>query len=113
MHEFFVVQNIIRTVEKIIENYPNKKITKAVFLIGKFSGIEVELLKNALDFFKKETPLEEAEIVFEIEDLKIKCLNCGAETIKDKWNLICSSCGSANTEVIAGEELILKTLELV
>lgn len=113
MHEYFIVQNIIKTIEEIIKDYPGKKIVKAIFLIGKFSGIEIDILKNALEFFKKETPLEKAEIVFELEDLKIKCLNCGAENIKEKWNLMCPNCGSMNTEVISGEELILKTLELV
>ena len=112
MHEYFIVQNIIKTVENLIKEYPCKKITKAVILIGKFSGVEPDLLKTALEFFKKESPLEEAEIVLELEDLKIKCLECGVEMIKDRWDLTCSNCGSFNTKVISGEEMILKTLEL-
>jgi len=112
MHEYFVVQNILRTVEEFLKDYPGKRVTKAVFLIGKFSGIEPELLKTALDFFKKGSPLEDAEIVFEFEDLKIRCLDCGKTTVKEKWNLVCPFCGSFNTEVISGEEMFLKTLEL-
>ncbi len=112
MHEFFIVQNIIKTVEDIIQQYPGKKITKAVLLIGKFSGVEIDLLKTALDFFKKGSPLENAEIFIEIEDLKIKCLDCGKESIKDKWDISCPYCGSLNTKVISGEEMLLKSLEL-
>ncbi|PMP68236.1 MAG: hydrogenase maturation nickel metallochaperone HypA [Thermodesulfobacterium geofontis] len=112
MHEYFIVQNILRTIEDLIKDYPGKRITKAVFLIGKFSGVEPDLLKTALDFFKKGSPLEDAEIVFELEDLKIRCLDCGKEAVKEKWNMICPFCGSLNTEVISGEEMFLKTLEI-
>lgn len=112
MHEYFIVQNIIKTVENFIKDYPNKKITKAVLLIGKFSGVEPELLKTALEFFKKGSPLEKAEIILELEDLKIKCLDCGNESIKDRWDITCPRCGSFNTKVLSGEEMFLKTLEL-
>lgn len=113
MHEYFIVQNILKTVEDLIRNYPGKKITKAIFLIGKFSGVEPDLLKTALEFFKKESPLEKAEIVIELEDLKIECLDCGKIAVKEKWDVICPFCKSFNTKVISGEEMFLKTLELV
>uniref|UniRef100_A0A7V4JP28 Hydrogenase maturation factor HypA n=1 Tax=Thermodesulfobacterium geofontis TaxID=1295609 RepID=A0A7V4JP28_9BACT len=113
MHEYFIVQNILKTVEDILRDYPGKKVTKAVFLIGKFSGVEPDLLKTALDFFKKDSPLEEAEIIIELEDLRIKCLDCGKEVVKERWNLICPFCKSFNTQILSGEEMFLKTLELV
>lgn len=113
MHEYFVVQNLIKIVEKIIHQYPGKKIIKAVLLIGRYSGVEPELLKRALEFFKKETPLEEAEIVIEIEDFRIRCKDCEREFTKEKWDLSCPFCYSFNTEIKSGERLLLKTLELI
>jgi len=113
MHEYFIVQNILKTIEDVLRDYPGKKVTKAVLLIGKFSGVEPDLLKTALDFFKKDSPLEEAEIIIELEDLKIKCLDCGKETVKERWDIICPFCKSFNTQIISGEEMFLKTLELV
>jgi len=112
MHEFFVVQNVIRSVEEVLEKYPGKKVAKVVLLIGKFSGVEPELLKTALDFFKAGSVIKDAEVVIELEDLKIRCKSCGKESIKDKWDLSCPFCGSLDCEVIAGEEMLLKTLEL-
>jgi len=113
MHEFFIVQNIIKTVEDLLQQYPGKKVAKAVLLIGKFSGVEPDFLKTALEFFKKGSPLEDAEIVIEIEEFKVKCLDCGKEFAKDKWDLSCPYCGSLNTKVISGEEILLKTVELI
>lgn len=113
MHEFFIVQNIIKTVEELLVNYPDKKVSKMVLVIGKFSGVEPELLKTALEFFKKGTCLEEAEITFELNDLKLRCKNCNKEFFKEKWNIICPYCQSLDTEVVEGEEMLLKTLELV
>lgn len=113
MHEFSIVQNIITIVENQLQKYPGKKVSKMVLLIGKFSGVEIELLKTALEFFKEFSPLKDAEIVIETENLKIKCIECGKESIKDRWDIRCPYCGSFNTEVIAGEEMYLKTLELI
>jgi hydrogenase nickel incorporation protein HypA/HybF len=112
MHEFFIVQNLLKTVEDYVAQYNAKKVSKLVLLIGKFSGVEPDLLQSALEFFKKGTVLEDAEIVIEIEEFKVKCLNCGKEFSKGKWDLSCPYCGSLNTQVISGEELILKSLEL-
>ncbi len=113
MHEFFVVQNILKSVEEILKDYPGKRVDRMVLLIGKFSGIEVELLKEALSFFKKGTPLEKAEIVFEMEELKIRCRDCGKESIKEKLEMICPFCGGLNTEIISGDKMLLKRLELI
>jgi len=44
--------------------------------------------------------------------LKIKCLDCGKETIKEKWDITCPFCGFFNTKVVLEEEMILKTLKL-
>jgi len=113
LHEFFIVQNIIRSVEECLAEYPGKRVEKVVLLIGKFSGVEIDLLKTALDFFKKGSVIENAEIVIETEDLKLKCNECGKEFVKDKWDMMCPYCGSLNTTVIAGQDMLLKTLELV
>jgi len=112
MHEFFVVQNIIRSVEELMEQYPGKKVVKVVLLIGKFSGVEPDLLKTALDFFKKGSVISEAEVVIETEELKLRCNACGKEFVKDKWDLMCPFCNSLNTEVIAGDQMLLKSVEL-
>lgn len=113
MHELFIVQNIIKTVEELLVNYPNKKVSKMVLVIGKFSGVEPELLRTALEFFKKGTCLEEAEITFELNDLKFRCKNCNKEFLREKWIVICPYCQSLDTEVVEGEEMLLKTIELV
>ncbi|WP_028841254.1 hydrogenase maturation nickel metallochaperone HypA [Thermodesulfobacterium hveragerdense] len=113
MHEFFIVQNVIKTVEDLMVNHPKKKVAKAVLLIGRFSGVEPELLQTALDFFKQGSILKDAEIVIEIEDLRMKCQKCQREFSKEKWDLTCPFCGSFETEVLSGEEMLLKSLELV
>ncbi|MCS7279002.1 MAG: hydrogenase maturation nickel metallochaperone HypA [Thermodesulfobacteriaceae bacterium] len=113
MHEYFIVQNILKITEELMKKYPGKKIVKVVLLIGRYSGVEPDLLKSALEFFKKESPLEEAEILIEIEDFKIRCKDCKKDFSKEKWDLSCPFCDSFNTEVISGEKILLKTLELM
>jgi hydrogenase nickel incorporation protein HypA/HybF len=51
--------------------------------------------------------------VIEIEDLRMRCQKCQQEFSKEKWDLTCPFCGSFETEVLSGEEMLLKSLELV
>jgi len=100
----------------LIEDYARQhkanRVSKVVVSIGKLSGVEPDLLKIAFDTFKEKTICENAELVMEIEDVAIRCRACGKETVlKEKLSRKCPHCGSLNTEIVAGQDLYLKSLE--
>ncbi|SNZ15733.1 hydrogenase maturation nickel metallochaperone HypA [Hydrogenobacter hydrogenophilus] len=112
MHEFSVVQSLMELIEKYAEENRAKKVLKVVVSIGALSGIEPHLLELAFNTFKEGTIAESALLVIEKEKLKVKCQECGAEDEKDELNALCPFCGSLNTEIISGQEMLLKSLEL-
>ena len=90
-----------------------KKVTKVVVGIGKLSGVEPDLLKIAFDTFKEKTICEDAELVMEIEDITLRCRECGKETVLgERLTRKCPVCGSLNTEIVRGQDLYLKSLEM-
>ena len=90
-----------------------KKVTKVVVGIGRLSGVEPDLLKIAFDTFKEKTICEEATLEMEIEDIAIRCRNCGKETtLGERLSRKCPHCGSLNTEIVRGQDLYLKSLEM-
>jgi hydrogenase nickel incorporation protein HypA/HybF len=81
--------------------------------IGRLSGVEPDLLKIAFDTFKEKTICEDAELVMEIENIAIKCNDCGKETdLGERLTRKCPHCGSLNTTIVRGQDLYLKRLEM-
>ena len=113
MHEFSIVSSLMLIIEEQAKLHNAKKVTKVVVGIGKLSGVEPDLLKIAFDTFKEKTICEEAELVMEIEDIAIKCRDCGKETVLgERLTRKCPHCGSLNTEIVRGQDLYLKSLEM-
>lgn len=112
MHEFSIVQSLLDLIHEQVEIHKAKKVLKVEIIVGVLSGVEPHLLELAFETFKEGTPAENAELVVEIEKLKLYCLDCGEEVEKEELNALCPQCGSLNTKIRGGQELLLKSLEL-
>ncbi len=88
------------------------RITKVVLSVGVLSGVEPHLLELAFNTFKEGTIADGASLVIEVERLRVKCQECGKEGEKEELSLFCPFCGSLNTEITGGQDMVLKSLEL-
>jgi hydrogenase nickel incorporation protein HypA/HybF len=112
MHEFSIVQNLLELLEEEVEKHKAKRVCRVEVLVGLLSGVEPHLLELAFETFKEGTVAEKAELVLQIEKLKIFCEDCGKEFEKEELNALCPSCGGLNTRIVGGQELLLKSVEL-
>jgi hydrogenase nickel incorporation protein HypA/HybF len=113
MHEFSIVSSLMLLIEEQAKRYNASKVTKVVLGVGRLSGVEADLLKIAFDTFKEKTICEDAELVIEMEDVKIYCLDCGRESnMGERLSRKCPVCGSLNTKITGGQDLYLKSLEM-
>jgi len=112
MHEFSVVQSLLGLIENYARENSASSVTKVVVRIGVLSGIEPHLLRLAFDTFKEGTIARGAELVMNIEKLRLRCLDCGSESEKEELNAVCPLCGSLNTEIIGGQDMLLESLEM-
>jgi len=112
MHEFSIVSSLMIAIEEQARLHGASAVTKVVLSVGRFSGIEPDLLKLAFDTFKEGTICQNAELVIEMEDLELLCRACGARSRHQKPTRRCPSCGSTDTEIVGGKDLLLKSLEL-
>ncbi len=112
MHEYSIVSSLINMCEKYAKENSATKVTKLYVKIGKISGVEPELLKVAFDTFKNESICFDSELVMDIEDVVIKCLDCKTESVIQIKSFECPKCGSENFSIIAGEEMLLMSLEM-
>ncbi len=112
MHEFSIVQSLMELIEEQVKIHKAKRVTRVELLVGVLSGVEPHLLQLAIDTFKEGTFADKAELLIEVEKLKIYCLDCMEEFEKEELNALCPRCGKPNTEIRGGRELLLKSLEL-
>jgi len=111
MHEFSIVSSLLDLCEKNAEENEAKKVTKVEVKIGKLSGVEPHLLQTAFDTFKEKTICHNAEFILHLQDLVVRCNDCGEESTLGKNTFACPHCEGA-VEVLDGEDMYLMRLEM-
>lgn len=108
MHELGITQNIVAIVS---EHAKGAKVQRVQLEIGKLSAIMPEAIRFCFDVCCQGTVVEGAELeIIEIPGLG-KCRHCGAEVALEQPFGICE-CGSVEIDVIAGEDLKIKEMEI-
>jgi hydrogenase nickel incorporation protein HypA/HybF len=112
MHELSVCQSFIAQVERIASAHSARTVDKIVVRLGPLSGVEIPLLRQAYTLARAGTIAENAELVTEIQPIRVACRTCGAETNASVNRLLCGACGDYHTRLLSGDEMILASVEL-
>ncbi len=108
MHELGITQNIVAIVS---EHAKDSKVRRVLLEIGKLSAIMPDAIKFCFDVCSQDTVLAGAKLeILEIPGLG-KCRQCGAEIPLEQSFAKCK-CGSMQIDLIAGEELKIKEIEI-
>ncbi|MBD2385303.1 hydrogenase maturation nickel metallochaperone HypA [Cylindrospermum sp. FACHB-282] len=108
MHELGITQNIIAIVS---EQAKGQKVQRVLLEIGKLSAIMPDAILFCFDICAQDTIVQGAKLeIREIPGLA-KCRQCGTEISLEKPFGICK-CGSLQLDLIAGEELKIKEIEI-
>ncbi|MBR8834782.1 MAG: hydrogenase maturation nickel metallochaperone HypA [Stigonema ocellatum SAG 48.90 = DSM 106950] len=108
MHELGITQNIVAIVA---EHAQNKKVNRVLLQIGKLSAIMPDAIQFCFDICSQGTVLQGATLeILETPGLA-QCRQCGAEIPLEKLYSNCH-CGSKQLDLIAGEELKIKEIEI-
>ena len=112
MHELSLAQDIIETVKQNVAVSDLGKVREVVVEIGAFSGVVADSLKFSFEAITSGTELNNA--VMEIIDIPfcLKCSDCRSETSTEIPMMLCSVCGSSNTQILSGDELRVKELKI-
>ncbi len=108
MHELGITQNIIAIVT---ENAQGQKVQRVLLEIGKLSAIMPEAVQFCFDICAAGTIVEGA--ILEILEIpgSARCRQCGEIIPLERPFGICN-CGSVQLELITGEELKIKEIEI-
>ena len=112
MHELSICQALIEQVMQIAEENSAVSVTDIYLTIGPLSGVEPHLLEQAFPFASAGTVAENARLTIDKSPVKVYCESCGTETIVAANKLLCGKCGTWQTELRGGDEMILQRVEL-
>ena len=112
MHELSVCQAMLAQVEEIADREGADSVATILVLIGPLSGVVPELLQQAFTLARAGTRADGAELITEPQPIRVRCLDCDAESDAAPNRLLCAACDSYRTQVISGDELLLAQVEL-
>ncbi len=112
MHELSVCQSIISQLNTIAAEHQAHAVIRVFVQIGPLSGVEVPLLKNAWTIARSGTIAATADLEIEEMPITIRCSRCGKESQAVANRMVCDHCGEWRTQLVSGDEMLLKSLEL-
>jgi len=104
MHELAIAESIVAIADRHADG---RRVTRVEVSVGHLR----QVVPSALEFaFELVAPGVELEIT-EVPAVG-RCRTCGAESRLDGFPLTCPGCGAFDLELIAGEELLVESLDL-
>ena len=112
MHELGIVYHIIRDVENVARANGVRRVSSVTLLLGEVSGVVPGLLLDAWRWAADKKPITQgAELVVEPVEAVTHCEACGRDYATVERGKTCPHCGSGETYLLQGQEVMIKQIE--
>lgn len=111
MHELGLMDGVIKTVGRIIEDENLTKVRKIVLQVGELSGVVPHFITDCYKAVVWNTQYENTELVIEMVPGIARCNHCLVEFRINIEELCCPKCKGKNLTPIEGRDLIIKEIE--
>ncbi len=112
MHELGIVMHIVDEVEEVARQNEVEKVLRLNLEIGEVSTIVPELFADCFEWAKKRTDyLKETELNMIIIEGRSYCRDCKKTYRTTEYAKKCPYCGSEDTYLVTGNEVIIKDID--
>ena len=112
MHEMSLCESVLQVLETEAKRQQFHQVKTVWLEIGTMSGVEIEALRFCFDVIVRNTLADGATLQVIEVPAEAWCLDC-AQTVKIQQRYdTCPHCGSCQLQVIRGEEMRIKELEV-
>ncbi len=112
MHEGAIVRSLLQIAEKSKEESGLDTVSVVRITVGGLHHIIDEVMQTHFDLMKQDIAgFENASLVSESREIKLKCSICENTITIDEPIFICPDCGSSATRIISGDELHIISIE--
>ena len=112
MHEMSLCEGIVEILESEAKKQSYSRVKKVWLEIGKLAAVEIDAMYFCYDMVVKDTVADNSELVIREIQAEAKCRQCKQEMMVDSRFDACVSCGSYDLEIIQGEQMKIKELEV-
>jgi hydrogenase nickel incorporation protein HypA/HybF len=109
MHELSIAQGIV---DAVAERTGGAAVGNVHLVVGQLSGVVPDSLRFCFELVAAGTPLEAAVLQIDEPRGRARCGSCATEFAVPDLVLLCS-CGSSDVHLLAGDELLIRSVELV
>jgi hydrogenase nickel incorporation protein HypA/HybF len=112
MHELSVAQSIVDIVGQYVPPAEQERVRKVSVRIGAMAGIVPDSLEFCFAAIIHQTPLARAVMEIEHVPFTVACRACKTTAASEPGIILCPLCGSTDTEIIAGTELQVVSIDV-
>lgn len=112
MHEMSITLETVKLVVEQAEKQGFKKVTAVWLEIGELSCIEADAIQFCFDIATRETLAEGAKLHIIIVPGEAWCFKCDKTVLLPKRGEACPHCGGYQLNVMQGNELRVKEIEV-
>lgn len=113
MHELGIMTGVMDAVTKSAHDAGADKVLKVTLSVGEMTECIQDALEFAFEALIEDDPfVRDAELTINMIKPKSRCLECGAEFEHDRFHMFCPECDSFATELLAGRELQIDSIEV-
>ncbi len=112
MHELGIMTSVMEAVTQSANEAGATSVLKVSLSVGEMTEAIEDALRFAFEVLTENTMCADAELEIKMVKPNSRCLECGAVYEHDRFHMICPECGSFATELIAGRELQIDSIEV-
>ncbi len=112
MHEMGIIAGVIDAVRASAENAGASKVDAVSLSIGEMTEVIEDVLKFAWEALSEGTLCEGAALHVKMVAPRSRCPECGREFEHDRFHRGCPDCGNPLTELVAGREMRIDSIEV-
>jgi hydrogenase nickel incorporation protein HypA/HybF len=112
MHEYSLAKRIFDQAREITAEHGKGNLESVVISLGPLSGVEPLLLASAFAQFAAEAGNANVQLTIEATPLSISCDACQCISELVDFRFRCQTCGGAQVQVVSGDQVILKSVEI-
>ena len=108
MHELGMCEGVVEAVERRAQG---RRVKRLRLRVGTMHRVVPEAFDQAFEMAATGSVAQDAEVDLIFLPVRTACKSCGAETESDDFVPLCQRCGSADVDIVGGQELMLESLE--
>lgn len=112
MHEFSLAQSVLTSVLDAAQAAGALRVTRIRLVVGEMTQVVEEAMRFAMEALSEGTLAQGAGLEMDMVEPKSVCHGCGNEYTHDRYHVTCPACGSLATELVAGRELYIDSIEV-